>query len=329
MKTNKHKISIITPSLNQGQFIEDAIMSVISQQGDFYIQHIIMDGGSTDNSIEVIKKYDQLLKTGKWPIKCLGIEFNWVSKKDKGQADALNKALDIVSGDIVCWLNTDDYYFPGTFGRIVRKFLSSPELDIIFGNCIEIDREGNEISRRNTEAFVKNQYKVSPFSYDKQWFIITPEAFVSKRCLANFSFDSGLQYAMDTDLWMYLFLSGFSYDKIKHNIAAFRVYSDAKSVKCWCNFFPILIIEEYIICRRYKDKILDINLVHNFIKLIKHFMHNWYRLGVLHKNSIRFINLLLYRNSMKKTEKLILLYCFQRAFIQSTKSILAKNFFNI
>ena len=78
---------------NHGRFIEDTIKSVLNQEGDFYIDYIIMDGGSTDNSVEIIKKNEQLLKEGKWPIKCRGIEYRWASEKDRGQSDAINKGF--------------------------------------------------------------------------------------------------------------------------------------------------------------------------------------------------------------------------------------------
>ena len=103
-------ITIVTPSLNQGQFLEQTILSVISQKGDFYIDYIIADGGSTDNSVEIIKKYDSLLREKKFKIQCKGIKYRWWSKKDKGQAHALNMAFKTGQGDVVTWINSDDYF---------------------------------------------------------------------------------------------------------------------------------------------------------------------------------------------------------------------------
>src|SRR4030065_830719 len=105
---NSPLVSVVTPSYNQGRYIEETIKSVLSQEGDFRIEYLIMDGGSTDNSVEVIKKYDRLLKEGRWPVKCLGITYSWTSEKDKGQTDAINKGFAGCTGEILNWINRDD-----------------------------------------------------------------------------------------------------------------------------------------------------------------------------------------------------------------------------
>src|SRR5208282_2106780 len=92
------KISIVTPSFDQGQYIEEAIKSVISQEGDFFIDYIVVDGGSTDNSAEIAKKYGTLLDVGKWPVRCRGIRYRWISEKDRGQSDAINKGFRVAEG---------------------------------------------------------------------------------------------------------------------------------------------------------------------------------------------------------------------------------------
>jgi len=92
-KNEEFLFTIVTPSYNQGRFIEQTIQSVLSQAGDFSIQYIIADGGSTDNSVKIIEKYDNLLNTGNYPIKCKGVEFCWWSHRDAGQADALNQGF--------------------------------------------------------------------------------------------------------------------------------------------------------------------------------------------------------------------------------------------
>src|SRR3972149_7029872 len=107
---NDATVTIVTPSFNQGRFIGETIESVISQEGDFLLEYLIMDGGSTDNSVEVIKKYEDLLKGGGWPVRCRGIEYRWVSVKDNGQADAINKGFMASKGETLAWLNSDDVY---------------------------------------------------------------------------------------------------------------------------------------------------------------------------------------------------------------------------
>jgi glycosyltransferase involved in cell wall biosynthesis len=102
------KISVITPSLNQGEFIERTILSVLSQKGDFDLEYIIVDGGSRDDSLDIIERYEHSLI--------------WVSEKDRGQSDAINKGFNMASGDIFAWLNSDDTYEPGGLAEVVEQY---------------------------------------------------------------------------------------------------------------------------------------------------------------------------------------------------------------
>jgi glycosyltransferase involved in cell wall biosynthesis len=111
------KFSIITPSYNQGSFIEQTILSVANQP-DIEKEHIVMDGGSNDETVAVLKKYPHL---------------KWVSEKDKGQADALSKGIKLVSGDIVGWINSDDYYEDNIFASVAKQF-EDPEVMWVIGN---------------------------------------------------------------------------------------------------------------------------------------------------------------------------------------------------
>ena len=112
------KISIITPSYNQGQFLEQTIVSVLGQNYP-NLEYVIIDGGSTDNSVEIIKKYEQHLAY-------------WVSEKDKGQADAINKGLKFCTGEIFNWLNSDDYLENGALYKIAAAF-ENPVIDMVAG----------------------------------------------------------------------------------------------------------------------------------------------------------------------------------------------------
>ena len=99
--------AIITPSFNQGEFLAETIESVISQEGDLGIDYLIADGASTDNSSEIIRRYDRLLQQGKWPVGCRGIRLRWVNERDRGQSDALQKGFRMSEGSILAWLNFD------------------------------------------------------------------------------------------------------------------------------------------------------------------------------------------------------------------------------
>jgi len=115
------KVSIITPSFNQGQFLEASIRSVLEQDYP-NLEYIVVDGGSKDNSVEVIKKYADRLA---W----------WVSEKDKGHADALNKGFSHATGEILAWLNSDDMYFPGAVSEAVAVLQSHPEVGMVYACC--------------------------------------------------------------------------------------------------------------------------------------------------------------------------------------------------
>jgi len=93
MKKNDVVISVVTPSFNQGLYLEETIKSVINQKGDFKIDYIIVDGGSEDNSLDIIRYYEKLIETKNWQIQCRGIAYRWISEKDRGQAEAVNKGL--------------------------------------------------------------------------------------------------------------------------------------------------------------------------------------------------------------------------------------------
>jgi glycosyltransferase involved in cell wall biosynthesis len=126
--SNLPKVSIITPSFNQGQFLEASIQSVLEQDYP-NLEYIIVDGGSKDNSVEIIKKYENRLA---W----------WISEKDKGHADALNKGFSHATGEILAWLNSDDVYFPNTVSEAVSILTSQPEVGMVYGDANLIDDSG-------------------------------------------------------------------------------------------------------------------------------------------------------------------------------------------
>lgn len=189
-------VSVVTPSYNQGEFIGETIESVLSQEGDFFLDYIIMDGGSIDNSVAIIKKYDQILQEEKWPVGCRGITYRWTSKKDKGQADAVNKGFAMVKGSILGWLNSDDTYLKGAVAKAVEHFRTTPDNVMVYGNAYYTDRNGVVIS----------SYPSEPFSLERlaeTCFICQPSAFLRAGVLAEVGqLDVNLQASMDYDLWI-------------------------------------------------------------------------------------------------------------------------------
>lgn len=114
------KVSIITPSYNQGEYLEETIQSVLNQTyGN--IEYIVIDGRSTDNSVDIIRKYEERITF-------------WCSEKDKGQADAINKGLKRATGDLVCWINSDDVLYPNFVEKFVNYFVAHPDVDFLYGD---------------------------------------------------------------------------------------------------------------------------------------------------------------------------------------------------
>jgi len=189
-------ISVVTPSYNQGRFLSETIESVIGQAGDFQIDYIIVDGASTDNSVEIIQRYEQLLNNGTWPLKCRGIRYRWVSENDKGQTEALAKGFRMSRGAILAWLNSDDTYLPGALQTVTNYFLENPATGLLYGDSYYCTTAGAIISRDRTDNF--DLGKLAYFNI-----ICQPSAFFRRDVFeAVGGLDETLHFVMDFDLWI-------------------------------------------------------------------------------------------------------------------------------
>ena len=204
------KITVITPSFNQGKFLEESILSVINQ---LYpnLEFIIIDGGSTDNSVEIIKKYE------KW------ISY-WVSEPDCGQSHAINKGLRKATGDIIFWLNSDDICLPNSFDKVIKAFLSNPEYKLVIGQAQEIDRNGNVIGVLPSEFSSWEEIVTSPRNSIRQI-----STFFSK-CLFDElgMIDESLHIAMDNDL-LVRFSKYYKPLILEDYLTAYRSHEEAKT----------------------------------------------------------------------------------------------------
>lgn len=216
-------ISIVTPSYNQGQFLAETIASVISQKGDFCIDYIIVDGGSSDDSVEIIKHYSDRLQKGDWPVNCLGITYRWASEKDKGQTDALMKGFDLAKGNIFAWLNSDDTYLPGALQKAADFFRTNPDMGLLYGEAYYTDAASSIIGRYHTSQFNLETLAAANT-------ICQPAAFFSKAAYdAVGGLDKTLHFVMDYDLWIKIGRR-FPCSHIPHLCATYRLHETSKTV---------------------------------------------------------------------------------------------------
>lgn len=209
-RTNWPKISIVTPCYNQSHFIEETILSVLDQNYP-NLEYIIIDGGSTDNTRDIIRKYEDRITY-------------WVSEKDNGQSHAINKGLRKATGDIVAWLNSDDYYLPNTLQLVAETFQKNTKSKHwLIGNCITI---GDMVWQ-----FEAKKYQPSEILAFWKNVIGQPAVFWSRNLLPNGDFlNEDLKYAMDLDLWL-RFSEKSKPLAVKSDLAVARYYSETKTSK--------------------------------------------------------------------------------------------------
>ena len=205
------KISIVTPSFNQGEFIEETIRSILLQ-GYPNLEYIIIDGGSTDDSIEIIKKYEKHLTY-------------WVSESDRGQSHAINKGFEKAQGEIFGWLNSDDFLLPGSLGHVAAAYRENSTAVAWVGVCYWIDPNGrilNTIIPRGLE-----RDSIADWWYSG--FFMQPSCFFSAKAWKKLNgLDESLHYAMDFDLWLKLSEIG-DFVRIPQALSAATIHNQAKT----------------------------------------------------------------------------------------------------
>lgn len=205
------KISVITPSFNQGVYLEETIRSVLQQQYP-NLEYIIIDGGSTDESVEIIKKYEDQIHY-------------WVSEKDSGQAQAIQKGFDRATGDICAWLNSDDYYAQGALFKVARIYLER-KFDFICGKCQMVNSNGEFLQLLQTPVISFD----SLIRYWKPHFCPPqPSIFFSRKALLEIGpLNTSLQYAMDFDIWLKA-SERYAFENINENLSFYRVHTMSKT----------------------------------------------------------------------------------------------------
>ncbi len=257
MKPDLPLVSVVTPSFNQARFLEAAIRSVLSQDYP-RLEYLIVDGGSTDGSVAILKEYSDKLA---W----------WVSEPDKGQTDAINKGLGRAAGEVLAWLNSDDTYQPGAVAAAVKFLQEHGEAGLVYGDANYIDEDGRAIGkfpaaqtdlRRLRQGYVHIPQQASFFRGDL-WRSVGP-------------LDPSFYFAMDYDLWVRL-AARSQVKYVPQTWGNFRLHSMAKTIaadeRCWPEMLRI----------HYRDggKFLSVLVAKYYLRKLVAPLWNWRRRRML------------------------------------------------
>jgi glycosyltransferase involved in cell wall biosynthesis len=221
-------VSVVTPSYNQAHFLEETILSVLNQDYP-NLEYIIIDGGSTDGSVDIIRTYQDRLAY-------------WVSEPDDGQADAINKGWRRCQGEVLAWLNSDDTYLPGAVRTVARFLQRHPQADMVYGYVNTIDESGKVIWTIEPST----DFDLNGFVHS--YFYVPQQTVFFRKCVLDKvgMLDTSLHYCMDPDLWTRIALN-FTVQGIPALIANFRTHSGSKTYDVPLEFVQ----ERYRVSKRY------------------------------------------------------------------------------
>ena len=208
-------ISIVTPSLNQVRFIGEALQSVQLQNYE-QCEHLVIDGMSTDGTVDLLRSLTAIGERK---------SVSWVSERDSGQSDALNRGFRQAKGDIVGWLNSDDRYRAGCFDHVIRAFEQNPKVDILYGDYLIIDEHGKALQLRREIEFSEFILR-----YHRILYIPTTATFFRRKVFDEGNWlDSNLHYAMDLEFFIRLATQGYRFKHIPQLLADFRMQPNSKT----------------------------------------------------------------------------------------------------
>lgn len=211
MRRQYPRISIVTPSFNQGKFLEETILSVLNQNYP-NLEYIIIDGGSTDNSIKIIKKYEEQLAY-------------WVSERDRGQTHAINKGFHKCTGDILHWLNSDDVLFPASLDLVAEFFEQHTDIDCVIGDLEIIGPNGQFLTFKKAVPF---DFKTALYT---SCLVPQPSTLFTRRAWEKTGdLDILLNYQMDFEFFLRMARVGIKFGLLKKPLAKFRLHAESKTV---------------------------------------------------------------------------------------------------
>ena len=210
------KISVITPSYNQAKFVEECLLSV-KQQNCPALEHVVVDGGSTDGTLDILKRYAAY---SGWE------HLRWISEPDRGQSDALNKGFRMATGDIIGWLNSDDFYLPNCFETIVHAYQQYPITDLIYGDFLWTNETGVPFQVRREIAFSR-----FALLHNHMCYVPSSGAMFFKRRIIQegHTLDEAYHYAMDYEFFLRLASAGFRFRHIPALLSGLRFHTECKS----------------------------------------------------------------------------------------------------
>ncbi len=204
---NNLKFSIVTPCFNTGKYVDETIRNIAAQTYR-NVEHIVMDGGSTDNTLSILKSHPHIL---------------WTSEKDKGQSDAINKGFKRATGEIFAWQNADDLYFPDALETVADFFNKNTEVDLVYGEYQQISPDGSWICDVHPPAW-------NPWLFGHGRFApVQPTVFWRRHVFEAYGeLDLGLNYCMDIDFYSQS-SKKFRFARIQKMLGKFRVHDDSKT----------------------------------------------------------------------------------------------------
>jgi len=256
-------ITVVTPSYNQGKFIRETIESVLGQDYP-RLQYIVVDGGSTDETLEILKEYDGKL--------------SWISESDDGQTDAINKGMRLAKGEILAYLNSDDLYEEKSLFKVAEIFMSNKNIDLIYGDFNYINIDGKLVSQRRTIDF-----DFGAFRYD-HCFICQPSSFWRRSVFDEIGlFKEQLYYYMDYDFYLRAASAGLRFHHVRAPLANLRLHTDCKTVNGSVDGRNKMLIEREQVLFPYRIKLSNTVITHVLHKVLKIF----YRIKILIHQAIQ------------------------------------------